>query len=145
MVELNAGADEQCLTRCYEQVEALAEQLAAAIDAIAHNRLTALEQSIEAQQHCLAKLLVAPDWMKEVNRSSRMPQTYAKLRASVRRLVQLNKQYSALLEHTSRSLQMLQAMDPEFVLTALRSNSELNLARSVSRDFARQPALSWHG
>lgn len=145
MVKLNVLTDEQGLIRCCEQIEVLTQQLAMAIDAIEHHRLTTLEKSLDAQQHCLAKLLLAPDWMKEVNRNLVTPQTYTRLSASVQKLVQFNKQYSALLEHASRSLHMLQAIDPKFALVASRSTIKFSLARSVSRNFTMQPTLSWHG
>ncbi len=145
MVDFKLDTDEQGLTKYCEQIEALAEQLAVAIDAITQNQLATLEHSIEVQQNCLAKLLPAPYLMRDVNRSSRTQQIYIRLQASIRRLVQLNKRYSALLEHTSRSLQMLQAIDPEFALTASRSSLKSKLSRSVSINCVKQPALSWHG
>ncbi len=145
MVKLNAPVDEQGFTRCCEQIETLAQQLAIAMDAIAHHQLTTFEKSLEAQQHCLAKLLLVSNWIKEVNRNSVSSQMYIRLLASVQKLVQLNKQYSALLEHTSRSLHMLQALDPRFALTAACSTMKLSLAGSVGKDFAMHPTLSWHG
>lgn len=144
MVKLNALFDEKNLTRCCEQIEALTQQLAVAIDAIEHRRLSTLEKSLDAQQHCLAKLLLEPDWIKEASRNSLTPQMYVRLHASVQKLVQLNKQYSALLEHASRSLHLLQAMDPRFALTASPGTMRFNLARSVSRDLSMQSTLSWH-
>ena len=144
MIELSPSADEQVLTGYCEQVEALGKQLAAAIDAIAHHQLRDLEHSIIEQQHSLSKLLLTAELIERTGQSPPKLKTHERLRTSVQALVRLNERYSALLEHTSRSLHMLQAMDPRFALTTSRSGAELSLAENIGREFATQTALSWH-
>ena len=100
------------LQHCLEQIDSLAAELQHATEAITGNSLSSLEKSLHLQQERSAKLIAAVEKAQEAGefQNSSAPALTSRVRQAARKLCGLNEQYAALLEHSGRSMRMLQAL-----------------------------------
>jgi hypothetical protein len=120
-------------------LRSLASEMEKAMQAIAHNRLPDLEESVSSQQHMSAELLrlsgeITPSTLSA--QRDRAPghrcgpidaDLIAQVRAANDALQKLNRRYAALLEHSSRSIALMAAL-----FSGYQGNSS-NSSRSKSR------------
>ena len=106
------------MEQCLEQMDALARELEMAMGAIAANAPAALEQSVRLQQGRVGELSAVLD---AARKNGSMPGARfvedasaanldLRIRKAARKLWSLNEEYSALIEHSGRSVQMLKKL-----------------------------------
>jgi hypothetical protein len=97
-----------------QQMQELASEISAAMDAIASNALNKLQDSVARQEVLCAGLSAMANTVSEGFRSSDQPlpsctdsAVELKIRAASVAIRKLNLQYAALLQHSSRSIALL--------------------------------------
>jgi hypothetical protein len=104
-----------------QSLRALTHELEAAMEAIAHNALPELEDSIDNQQVLSARLSAqADDLCVPLRASSGISQASLdedmklQIRSANQTLQRLNQRYAALLQHSSRSVAMMASLFSSF-------------------------------
>ena len=96
---------------CLVQMKALGRELQAAIGFIERNLMVELEQSVATQRDCSTALVaIVTRIMQSSQLIEKQPAMASRLRQAANRVLRLNEQYAALLEHSGRSMRMLQML-----------------------------------
>ena len=123
---------------CVERMEALSGEFRAAIEAIAANDVAALEASVERQAQGCTRLRAALHlWRPELELAKGAAVTPADKVTFVhaaRGLSRALKEYAAVMDHSGRSMRMLQALYGQ----RARNGEEAHVGAA-----ARRPGLSW--
>jgi hypothetical protein len=100
-----------------EQLQALVFEINAAMDAVAANALSRLEESVAKQEMLCASLVTMANAVSDESRSSEQPlpsrldaALELKIRATSGVIRNLNLQYAALLKHSGRSIAVLASL-----------------------------------
>jgi hypothetical protein len=100
-----------------QQLQALAIELSAAMDAIAANALSKFQESVARQEMLCASLVIVSNTVSERFRSSETPllpgidkAVELKIQATSGAIRELNLQYAALLKHSGRSIALLASL-----------------------------------
>ncbi len=108
------GAARQEAQHCLAQMEALAHEIRTAIDAVAGNALPVLEDSVERQRELANGLGVAVSRVRAAGlgrQGTSLQQDFeSRFRKGLQALSTLNEEYAVLLEHSGRSVRLLQAL-----------------------------------
>jgi hypothetical protein len=103
-----------------QSLHSLTMELERAMQAIAHNALSELEESVANQQVLSAQLGVLADELCVPLKASATRQTYAdedmmrRIHDAAGKLEKLNRQYAALLKHSSRSVALMSSLFGSF-------------------------------
>jgi hypothetical protein len=96
------------------QMQELAFEISAAMDAIAENKIAKLQDSVARQEVLCADLAAMANTVSEGVRTSEPPASSGghnsietKIQAAGKAIHELNLQYSALLKHSGRSIALL--------------------------------------
>lgn len=105
---------DQVATTYLQQLQALAFEISAAMDAIAANALPKFQESVARQEALCANLVNMADTVSDGFQSSEQPllscidtAVELKIRTTSRAIRELNLKYAALLKHSGRSLALL--------------------------------------
>jgi hypothetical protein len=97
-----------------QQMQEMAREISAAMDAIAGNAIPRFQESVVKQEMLCASLAAMANTASEGFPSSKSPLFSGidaaldlKIRAASKAICELNLQYSALLKHSSRSIALL--------------------------------------
>jgi len=97
-----------------QQMQDLAHEISAAMDAIAGNAIPKFQESVARQEMLCASLAAMANTVGDGFSSSKEPKLSGidtaielKIRAASKAICELNLQYSALLKHSSRSIALL--------------------------------------
>jgi hypothetical protein len=97
-----------------QQMQELAHEISAAMDAIAGNAIPIFQECVARQEMLCASLASMANTIAEGFPSSRQPKlsgidpsVEVKIRAASKAISELNLQYSALLKHSGRSIALL--------------------------------------
>jgi len=100
-----------------QQLQALAVEISVAMDAIAANALSRIQDSVAKQEMLCAGLATMANSVSEGFRSSERPlvacidtKVEAKIRATSSAIRELNLQYAALLKHSGKSIALLASL-----------------------------------
>lgn len=128
----------QELEVCLAQIDTFAGEIGRAISAIAANAIDVLEDSVEQQQEQSPRLAASVVRALQIRDGEDTTVRPLRLRLSsaMQRLYGMNQQYAALLEHSGRSIRMLQALYDPAVVEA---------SRSALQPSAAQTGCSWEG
>lgn len=114
MSNLALQTRDQIAAAYLQQMQELAHEISAAMDAIAGNAIPSFQQCVARQEMLCASLAAMANTVGEGFRSSREPELMGidpevefKIRAASKAISELNLQYSALLKHSSRSIALL--------------------------------------
>jgi hypothetical protein len=114
MSDLALQTRDQLAANFLQQMQELAHEISAAMDAIAGNAIPKFQESVARQEMLCASLAAMANTVGEGFHSSRQPKLSGidpavefKIRAASNAISELNLQYSALLKHSSRSIALL--------------------------------------
>jgi hypothetical protein len=100
-----------------ELLRSLASEMEKAMQAIAHNALPDLEESVASQQIMSARLVVLADEISPslksnpaVSSAGLGPEMMQQVRVAGDALQNLNRRYAALLQHSSRSVALMASL-----------------------------------
>jgi hypothetical protein len=107
----------QIVAAYLEQMQELAHEISAAMDAIAANALSSFQESVARQEMLCASLATTANAVSEGMRSVEPPAlsgvetaVASRVRAAGKELRELNLQYAALLRHSGRSIAILASL-----------------------------------
>jgi hypothetical protein len=114
----NAVRDRNSMAQEYlELLQSLASEMQKAMQAIAHNALPDLEESVASQQIMSARLLVLADEISPALNSNPAvspagldAEMMQQVRVAGDSLKNLNRRYAALLQHSSRSVALMASL-----------------------------------
>jgi hypothetical protein len=105
---------DQLVASYLQQLQALAAEISVAMDAIAANALSRLQESVSKQEMLCFNLATMANTVSEGTRSSDRPlaehidgAVELKIRAATKAIRELNLQYAALLKHSGKSIALL--------------------------------------
>jgi hypothetical protein len=117
MSEAALRTRDQIAADCLQQMQELAREISASMDAIASNAMPRFQESVATQEMLCSSIAAMANTVGEGFRPSAQPALSgvdatieSRIRAASKAICELNLQYAALLRHSGKSIAVLTAL-----------------------------------